>query len=164
MVALGQLPDKSLGQECAGTVTRIGQSVDPTKIAVGDRVCCITHGAFKTYARSHMSSVCKIPESMTFVTAAAIPVVFCTAYYSLHHLARLNAGESILIHAAAGGVGQAAIQLAQLIKAEVYATVGTDQKKQMLMDLYNIPSHRILSSRNTSFAQGSILKLNLSCV
>ena len=154
MVALGQLPDNSLGQECAGVVTQIGKGISSKKIKIGDRVCCITGDAFKTYARSHVSAVFKMPEGMSFPTAAALPVAFCTAYYSLHYMARLREGESILIHAAAGGVGQAAIQLAQLTKAELYVTVGTDQKKQLLMDLYDIPEDRILYSRNNSFAQG----------
>lgn len=154
MVALGQLPDNSLGQECAGIVTHVGKAVSSTKIKVGDRVCCVTRDAFKTYARSHVSSVYKMPEGMSFPTAAALPVAFCTAYYALHYVARLREGESILIHAAAGGVGQAAIQLAQLIKAELYVTVGTDQKKRLLMDMYNIPEDRIFYSRNNSFAQG----------
>ncbi|KAL9600827.1 MAG: hypothetical protein Q9179_003082 [Wetmoreana sp. 5 TL-2023] len=154
MVALGQLPDKSLGQECAGTVTRIGDGVRSAQLGVGDRVCCVTHGAFKTYARSHLSSVHKIPDGMTFTTAAALPVAFCTAYYSLHHVAGLKEGQCILIHAAAGGVGQAAIQLAQLAKAVVFITVGTEQKRQLMMDLYKIPEEHIFSSWNLSFAQG----------
>lgn len=154
MVALGQLPDKSLGQECAGFVTRVGAGVNPAKLKVGDRVCCVTHGAFKTHARSHHSSTVSIPDCMSFQTAAALPVAFCTAYYSLHRLAGLKAGESILIHAAAGGVGQAAIQLAQLAKADIYVTVGTDRKKELLMSQYKIPEDHILSSRNQSFAQG----------
>ncbi|KAL8855884.1 MAG: hypothetical protein Q9178_007504 [Gyalolechia marmorata] len=162
MVALGQLPDKSLGQECAGVVTQIGTGVSAKEIRVGDRVCCVTDGAFKTYARSHISSVYRIPEDMNFTTAAALPVAFCTAYYSLHSLAKLKERESILIHAAAGGVGQAAIQLARLADADIYVTVGTDQKKRLLMDLYNIPEDRIFSSRTLSFAQG-IKRLTNNC-
>ena len=154
MVALGQLPDKSLGQECAGIVTRVGADVDSSQAQVGERVCCVTHGAFKTYARSHTTSVHKIPGSMPFSTAAALPVAFCTAYYALHHLGRLRQGESILIHAAAGGVGQAAIQLAKLIGATIYVTVGSNEKKQLLEDLYSIPKEHFFSSRNLSFAQG----------
>lgn len=154
MVALGQLPDKSLGQECAGVVTQIGRGVSATQIGIGDRVCCVTDGAFKTYVRSHISSVYRIPDGISFTTAAALPVAFCTAYYSLHYVGKLKNRESILIHAAAGGVGQAAIQLAQLAEAEVYVTVGTDQKKRLLMDLYSIPEDLIFSSRTLSFAQG----------
>ncbi|KAI4218728.1 MAG: hypothetical protein LQ349_008594 [Xanthoria aureola] len=154
MVALGQLPDKSLGQECAGFVTQVGAGVNPAKLKVGNRVCCVTHGAFKTYARSHHSSTVRIPDWMTLEAAAALPVAFCAAYYSLYRLGGLKAGESILIHAAAGGVGQAAIQLAQLAKADIYVTVGTDRKKELLMSQYKIPEDHILSSRNQSFAQG----------
>lgn len=154
MVALGQLPDKSLGQECAGIVTCVGADVDLSQVQVGDRVCCVTHGAFKTYARSHTSSVHRIPQNMAFSTAAALPVAFCTAYYGLHHLGRLRRGESILIHAAAGGVGQAAVQLAKSIGATIYVTVGSNEKKRLLMDLYRIPSDHFFSSRNLSFAQG----------
>ncbi|KAL2050091.1 hypothetical protein ABVK25_009594 [Lepraria finkii] len=105
MVALGQLPDKSLRQEYAGIVTHVSVNVDLSQVTVGDRVCCITHGAFKTYARSHASSVHRIPDSMAFSTAAALPITFCTAYYSLHHLGRLRQGESVLIHAATGVLG-----------------------------------------------------------
>ena len=154
MVALGQLPDKSLGQECAGIVTHVGVNVDLSQVTVGDRVCCITHGAFKTYARSHASSVHRIPDSMAFSTAAALPITFCTAHYSLHHLGRLRQGESVLIHAATGGVGLAATQLASLIGAIIFVTVGSNDKKRLLMDLYNIPSQHVFSSRNLSFAQG----------
>ncbi|KAL8893510.1 MAG: hypothetical protein Q9192_005191 [Flavoplaca navasiana] len=154
MVALGQLPDKSLGQECAGFVTQTGAGVNPAKLKVGDRVCCVTHGAFKTYARSHQSSTIRLPECMAFRTAAALPVAFCTAYYSLHRIAGLKQGESILIHAAAGGVGQAAIQLAQLAKADIYVTVGSDRKKELMMSQYKIPEAHILSSRNQTFAKG----------
>lgn len=154
MVALGQLPDKSLGQECAGIVTRVGTNVDLSQAQVGERVCCVTHGAFKTYTRSHATSVHKIPGSMPFSTAAALPVAFCTAYYALHHLGQLRKGESILIHAAAGGVGQAAIQLAKLIGATIYVTVGSNEKKRLLEDLYSIPKEHFFSSRNLSFAQG----------
>lgn len=154
LVALGQIPDKSLGQECAGIVTRIGVDVDPTEWRKGDRVCAITHGAFRTYARSHISAVCKIPDTMSFSTAAAGPVAYCTAYYALHHLANLVEGETVLVHAAAGGVGQAAIQIAKMKKAEVYATVGTDEKKKLLIDLYGVREDHIFSSRNLSFVQG----------
>ncbi|KAL8721434.1 MAG: hypothetical protein Q9225_001879 [Loekoesia sp. 1 TL-2023] len=151
-VALGQLPDKSLGLECAGIVNRIGTGVSAVKIGIGDRVCCVAKDAFKTYTRSHMSSVHRIPSGLSFVTAAALPVVFCTAYYSLHHLAGLKKGKSILIHAGVGGVGQAAIQLARLAHAEIYVTVGTEQRKRLVRDLYDIPEERIFSSRSMDFA------------
>ncbi|RMZ67076.1 polyketide synthase [Pyrenophora seminiperda CCB06] len=104
MVALGQIPDTSLGQECSGVVTAVGDAVPSSEFCVGDRVCCLTRDAFRNFARAHRSAVSKIPDEMTFATAAAVPVAFCTAYYSLVHLGRLQSGESILIHAAAGDI------------------------------------------------------------
>ena len=154
MVALGQIPDTSLGQECSGVVTAVGAAVPSSEFCVGDRVCCLTRDAFRNFARAHRSAVSKIPDEMSFATAAAVPVAFCTAWYSLVYLGRLQAGESVLIHAAAGGVGQAAIQLAKAASAEIYVTVGSNEKKRLLMELYDIPADNIFSSRHISFAQG----------
>ncbi|KAI2485149.1 Fatty acid synthase S-acetyltransferase [Pyrenophora tritici-repentis] len=154
MIALGQIPDASLGQECSGVVTAVGAAVHDSEFRVGDRVCCVTRGAFRNLARAHRFAISKIPDEMSFATAAAIPVAFCTAWYSLVHLGRLQAGETILIHAAAGGVGQAAIQLAKAASAEIYVTVSSNEKKRLLMELYGIPADHIFSSRHISFAQG----------
>ena len=153
MVAMGQLPEKVLGQECSGVIDSVGRNVEG-HFKPGDRVCCLVGGAYKTHVRSHISAVAKIPDNYTYAQAATLPVVYCTAYYSLFHVARLRKGESILIHSAAGGVGQAAIALAKIIGAEVYLTVSTDEKRDLLMKTYGIPSDRFFSSRNTSFASG----------
>ena len=151
IIALGQYPGNHLGYECAGVVTRAGDSAD---FRPGDRVlCCTSTGGFNTYARSHATSTAKILAGLSFSAAAALPTAFCTAYYSLFNLAHLQEGEVILIHSGAGGVGQAAIQLAKLLKANVFTTVGTDEKKKFLMDTYGIPEDHIFSSRNTSFAR-----------
>ena len=152
MVAMGQLPEKVLGQECSGVIHSVGSDVHDMK--AGDRVCCLVGGAYKTYVRCHVSAVAKIPDHYSFASAAALPVVYCTAYYSLFDIGRLKKGESVLIHSAAGGVGQAAITLAQLIGADIYLTVSTEEKKTLLMETYGIPSDRFFSSRNTSFALG----------
>ncbi len=85
---------------------------------------------------------------------ASVPIVYCTAQYCLSNIARLEPGETILIHAAAGGVGQAAIMLAQATKATVLATVGSIEKKALLMETYGIPEGCIFYSRDTSFTQG----------
>jgi acyl transferase domain-containing protein/NADPH:quinone reductase-like Zn-dependent oxidoreductase len=154
MVALGQIPDTSLGQECSGVVTAVGDAIPASEFAVGDRVCCLTRDAFRNFARGHITAVFKIPEDMSFATAAAVPVAFCTAWYSLIYLGRLRADESILIHAAAGGVGQAAIQIAIAARADMYVTVGSNEKRKLLMELYGIPADHIFSSRHISFAQG----------
>lgn len=149
VIAMGQLSQPYLGIECSGIVSRIGAQV--TSLSVGDRVCAMSHGAYSTVARCPATSAARIPESMSFATAASVPVVYCTAYYGLVDLGRLCEGERVLIHAAAGGVGQAAIQLSQMLGAEVYATVGSPEKKQFLMQSYGIPESRIFSSRDASF-------------
>ena len=149
MIAIGQLPGNSLGFECAGILTRLGEG---TSFNLGDRVlCCTTTGAYNTYARAHATSVARLPEGLSFTTAAALPTVFCTAYHALFNVARLQTGESILIHSGAGGVGQAAIQLAKLLNANIFTTVGTDVKKVYLMDTYGIREDHIFQSRNAAF-------------
>ena len=100
---------------------------------------------------------CSSPKFQTifsFEHAISVPVTGVTTHYALVELARLQEGESVLIHSAAGGVGQFAIQIAQMIGATIYATVGTKEKKHFLMERYGIPEDHILSSRNTAFAQG----------
>ncbi|EEH17875.1 hypothetical protein PABG_00438 [Paracoccidioides brasiliensis Pb03] len=152
MIAMGQLQNGHLGNECSGVVTAIGDKV--TDFKVGDRVCAVSEGAFSNYARFPASSAWKIPDKMSFDVAASIPIVFCTAYYSLFEVGRLQRGERILLHAAGGGVGQAAIILAQSIGAEIYATVGSADKKKFLIETYNIDETRIFFSRDISFADG----------
>ncbi|KKO98752.1 fatty acid synthase S-acetyltransferase [Trichoderma harzianum] len=149
VIAMGQVASPYLGVECSGTISRIGSSVG--SLIVGDRVCAMSLGAYSTYSRCLASSAATIPDDMSFEVAASIPVVYCTAYYGIMDLARLEYGEKILIHAATGGVGQAAIQLAQMIGAEIYATVGSADKKKFLMDTYGIPESRIFYSRDVSF-------------
>ncbi|PWY84328.1 polyketide synthase [Aspergillus eucalypticola CBS 122712] len=149
VIAMGQVASPYLGIECSGTVDRVGANVSSLK--PGDRVCAMSHGAYSTYARCPATSAALIPDSMDFETAASVPVTYSTAYYGLMELAKMEVGESILIHAAAGGVGQAAIQLAQLTGAEIYATVGSEEKKQMLINRYCIPASHIFYSRNTEF-------------
>jgi acyl transferase domain-containing protein/NADPH:quinone reductase-like Zn-dependent oxidoreductase len=151
MVSMGEVPSPYLGVECAGVVNAIGSAV--TDLKVGDRVCASSEGAYATYARCKATSAARIPDDMSFEAGATMPVVFCTAYYGLFDIGRLQRGESILIHAAAGGVGQAAIMLSQMVGAEIYATVGSPAKKQFLVDTYGIAEERIFYSRDTTFAK-----------
>ena len=152
LIALGRIPSRSFGFECSGMVNRIGHRVHHVKI--GDRVCASTLGTYQTYARCEARDIISIENSMSFTEAAAIPVVFTTAYYALVQVASIRKGDSILIHSAAGGTGQAAIQIAQLYEANIYVTVGSEDKKQLLRDLYHIPEDHIFYSRNLSFAKG----------
>ncbi|KAH8806011.1 fatty acid synthase S-acetyltransferase [Xylogone sp. PMI_703] len=152
MIAMGQLSDTWLGNECSGIITKIGKDVRDFKI--GDRVCGVTVGSFRTFYKDDARLFQKIPDDMSFTEAAAIPLVYCTAYFALFDLAHMKKGESILIHAAAGGVGQAAIVLSQLLGAEIFVTVGTTEKKNFLMETYGIKEDHIFSSRDLSFAKG----------
>jgi NADPH:quinone reductase-like Zn-dependent oxidoreductase len=100
------------------------------------------------YTRSKASLVQKIPPDASITDAATMPVVYLTAIYALRHLARLEAGESILIQSATGGLGIAALRLAQSIGAIVYATVGNDEKRKLLQDDFSIPASHIFNSRD----------------
>ncbi|KAF4995617.1 hypothetical protein FGRMN_5008 [Fusarium graminum] len=152
MIALGQVIGEAFGQECSGVVTRVGSSVE--RVAVGDRVCGLLRGTFKTFARGNQWQFVKIPSSIDYPTAAAMPVVYTTAYYGLHDLARLQTDETILIHWGAGGVGQAAIQLAKAVGAEVFVTVGSIEKRDFIHQHYDVPLDHILSSRDLTFVHG----------
>ena len=152
LVALGQVPADYLGAECAGIVTRVGESAS-SKFKVGDRVVCAPRAAFRTKNRCAASIARHIPNDMDFATAATFTTAFCTAEYCLSKWARLEAGETILIHSAAGGFGQAVVQLAKLKGAEIFITVGTDEKRKLMVDVYGIMEDHIFSSRDTSFAK-----------
>lgn len=151
MIALGQVTGNDLGVEGAGVVTRTGPN---SKFKIGDKVCGIAPGTFSTYARTLETSITAMPENLSFRVAAGLSVVFVTAYCALYSIADIQRGESVLIHAAAGGVGQACIQLAKVRGAEIYATVGSTEKRDLLIDTYGISKDRIFSSRDLTFAQG----------
>ncbi|KAH6635388.1 polyketide synthase [Chaetomium sp. MPI-SDFR-AT-0129] len=142
MVAMGQLDGEGargglMGYECAGTITRLGPlaAAQDTGLAVGDRVCALLRGQWSTRPRTPWTNVMRIPHSLSDADAASLPV-------------------TVLIHAATGGVGQAAIILAQLAGAEVFATAGTPGKRAFLAGKYGISEDRIFSSRDVSFAAG----------
>lgn len=141
-----------LGYEGAGVVLRTGSKV--TGIKPGDRVSAHILGSHANVARTPEILCAQMPDDMSFETGAALPVVFTTAYHALVNLARLRKGQSVLIHAAAGGVGQAAIQIARHLGLEIYATVGSAEKRKFITKTYNIPEERIFSSRNASFVTG----------
>lgn len=151
VIAVGHLSSPYIGIECSGTVTRVGTGVQ--SFDIGDDVCCMSLGAYSTFTRSKATSAVKVPKGMSMEVAASIPVAFCTAYYGLIELANLQPGERVLIHAGAGGVGQAAIQVAAMIGAEVYTTVGSIEKKQLLISQYGVREDHIFYSRSTEFGQ-----------
>jgi NADPH:quinone reductase-like Zn-dependent oxidoreductase len=152
LLALGRLDTGVFGCECSGMVSRVG--AECTSFKPGDRVTVAYLNTYQTFVRAPQECVAPMPEFMSFVEAASVPTTFVTVYHGLVILAQLQKGESILIHAASGGTGQAAIQIAQHLGATIYVTVGTEEKKQHLMDTYGISEDHILFSRDISFAQG----------
>ena len=145
-VALGQMKHYStMVGECAGIVTAVGSNC---RFQIGDRVCCWNATPYANQARVSDQNVHQIPPSMSFITAASLPVVFMTAYYSLVEVARLRGYQSVLIRAASGGVGQAAVMIAQYLKAEIFVTVGSVEKLQLLHEEYGIPKSHIFSSKS----------------
>ncbi|KAL8878752.1 MAG: hypothetical protein Q9198_003508, partial [Flavoplaca austrocitrina] len=153
LTVLGRVAKSTIGGECAGVISRVGSACEQ-EFQPGDRVCATILDCFRTFARSDSMLVTKIPDSLSVKHAASVPVTGVTALYALKELAKLQKGESVLIHSAAGGTGQLAIQIAKTIGAVIFATVGSSEKKQLLIDRYGIPEDHILSSRNTSFADG----------
>ncbi|KAL8910070.1 MAG: hypothetical protein Q9171_004624 [Xanthocarpia ochracea] len=151
-ITMGIVPDDeyNIGFECAGVVKQLGPGV--TRLSVGDRVCMLKAGSYCNRVRVTTDRFHVIPASMSFEEAATIPSVYLCSLYAMYHLGNLKESQSILIHSATGGVGIACIQLAQYKKAEIYVTVGTEEKRQFLEDNYNIPRSRMFSSRNTKFA------------
>jgi acyl transferase domain-containing protein len=149
LCTLGMYPDKSgaLGAECAGVVTRAGEGIK--KYVPGDKVMALAKGGFSTYVTLRADHVAPLPAGLSFAEAASIPVAFLTTFYGLHHLARMKAGDRVLIHAATGGVGLAAIQLAQRAGAEVFATAGNPEKRKHLETL---GVTHVFDSRSLDFA------------
>ena len=152
VITMGQLPGGLLGQECSGIVTAVGSLT--TQVKVGDRVCAFTSGCLTSMVRCKATSEVRVPDNMSFEVAATILIVYSTAYFSLLGIGRLTRGEKVLIHAAAGGVGQAAVGLAQMVGVEVFATVGSASKKTFLMEKFGLQENHIFYSRAISFKAG----------
>ncbi len=135
-----------LGFECSGRVARVGRGV--ADFREGDLVYGATTSSYASHVLASADLIAKRPADMTHEDAATIPIAFLTAYYGLVYLARIQRGERVLIHAATGGVGLAAIQIAQRCGAEVFATAGSTPKRDFLRRL-GIRS--VMDSRSLAF-------------
>jgi acyl transferase domain-containing protein/NADPH:quinone reductase-like Zn-dependent oxidoreductase/thioesterase domain-containing protein/acyl carrier protein len=152
MKALGTHPGNPIdllwfGDDFSGVVERVGKNVDAFQR--GDEVAGMAAYSFQSYATTDARMVFRKPAHMSFAQAATLPTAFLTAHYALNHLGRMQPGERILIHAGAGGVGQAAIQIAKHLSLEIFATAGTAQKRQVLTDM---GVHHVMNSRTLAFA------------
>ncbi|MDE5085491.1 MAG: zinc-binding dehydrogenase, partial [Trichodesmium sp. St18_bin1] len=136
------------GFECAGTISAVGEEVSQWQ--VGDKVIAtMVPDGFSSFVTTKATNIIPLPEKMSFPEAATLPLTFLTAYYGLQHLAKIQPGERVLIHAAAGGVGQAAVQIAQLAGAQILATA-SPSKWDFLKSL---GIEHVMNSRTLDFSQ-----------
>ncbi len=156
MYAMGLLSDEAvengfagptLGMELAGTVTKVGSAV--TEFKKGDEVMGFAPACFSSRVITQTTAITHKPKGWSFEEATTVPTTFFTVYYALKHLAQIEPGEKILIHGAAGGVGIAAIQYARYCGAEIFATAGSDEKRDFVRLL---GADHVMDSRSLSFA------------
>ena len=139
---LGRLNRTWLGAECAGVVTRVGNQ---STFRPGDRVAGCSAGTLRTFATLPTGCVTRIPDGWTFDLAASLPTAFTLAYHALCEKAQLKSGDSVLVHCGAGGLGQAAIQIAKHFGANVYATVGSQEKRELVLNLFGLPDGNVFA-------------------
>jgi len=164
MLSLGMLPPMAvpgaagktiLGFECAGVIIECGEGVE--RFHPGDEGMAVAMGSFASQVITRAEMVERMPGYLTFEEAATFPLVFVTAHYVLNHLARLAVGERVLIHAATGGVGLAAIQLARRSGATIFATAGTPEKRAYLKGM---GIEYVMDSRSLAFADEVLAATN----
>jgi acyl transferase domain-containing protein/acyl carrier protein len=157
MWAMGLLPEEALmdgyagptlGLECAGTVEAVGEGV--TTLRVGDRVAAFAPASLSSSVITDAVACVELPNGLGFEAAATVPVAYLTVVYALGRLAQLQAGETVLIHGGAGGVGLAAIQYAWSLGATVIATAGSPTKRAFL---HRFGVEHVLDSRSLGFAE-----------
>jgi len=142
----GRLPQ--LGIDFAGVVTAVGPDV--TDHAVGDRVGGLSaSGCWATFITCEANLAATLPDELDDADAAALTIATATAWYGLTDMARITAGDKVLIHSGTGGVGQAAIAIARAAGAEIFATAGSEQRRQTLRDM---GIKHVYDSRSTEFA------------
>lgn len=153
LIASGQLEGiTKMQNDCSGVVLEVGANMT-SRFKPGDRVCALYSQSYTNYPIVNGDCCHVIPDEIDLTAAASIPIVWTTAYYSLVYAGNLKKGESILIHSAAGAVGQAAIVLARHIGAEIFVTCGTDAKADLLVTEFGIARDHVFSSRNTAFRE-----------
>ena len=145
----GMLPQSrpAIGGECAGVVVRAGKD---SGLTPGQEVFAFSPGWFSSYATVPARYVAIKPPGLSFEQAAGLPIAYMTAIFGLRRLARLKRGQTVLIHSAAGGLGLAAVRIAHIAGATVYATAGSEKKRRFLRSL---GVKHVFASRNLDFTQ-----------
>lgn len=153
LALLKTIPWSLPGREGAGTVVAAGSKV--SHVQIGDSVFyMIAEGGLATHVRIPAIHACKLPSSLSPPEAASMAVAYVTALVCLDEVARVRPGESVLIHAASGAVGQACIRIAQSMGATVFATAGSLEKRDFVHKTLGVPCNHIYSSRKRGFADG----------
>ena len=156
MLATGLLRDdalidtysgSALGMECAGTVVALGENVQ--EFSLGDQVIAVAPASMSSFVVARSEYVAHKPEGMDWPEGAGLPIAYLTAYYALHRLAKLQRSETVLIHAATGGVGLSALRVARAIGAKIFATAGSDEKRAYLR---SAGIQHVFDSRSLEFA------------
>ncbi|MEO8268885.1 MAG: type I polyketide synthase, partial [Aureliella sp.] len=146
------LPDGpiDLGAECCGRIARIAEG---SHWQVGDEVIAVAPATFASHTIVREALVARKPRNLTYQQAATIPVAFMTADYALNHCARLQPGDTVLIHSASGGVGLAAMQLARLAGATILATAGSEEKRRLVRQ---VGAACVMDSRSLAFVEQTL--------
>ncbi|MGY2063076.1 zinc-binding dehydrogenase, partial [Nocardia gipuzkoensis] len=144
---LGGFYERNLGVECAAVVTAIGSEVEG--LAPGDAVIAFARGCFGSSVITDAKHVYSAPDNLSAVEASTLPMAYLTAWYALVDVGRVRPGERVLVHAAAGGVGLAAVHIAHRLGATVLATAGSPEKRDYLRSL---GVEEVFDSRSLSFA------------
>jgi len=161
MVALGRLPitayersalGRTVGLECSGIIVQIGSLVQQHK--VGDCVIALYGGCIANRIMCHEAIARHLPDNISFTEGASVGAVYVTAYYALITVSNIQEGQTILIHSGMGGVGQAAIELAKWRKAQVYATAGSEDKRESLRAMGCVG---VFDSHSTDWFRGLML-------
>ncbi|MCJ1393661.1 hypothetical protein MMC18_006537 [Xylographa bjoerkii] len=152
LVATARITLASLGQECSGIISTVGKAV--TTLKVGDRVICQAQGTISNFIRQQASKVQILPDTVSYELGASLPSAYTTAYHSLFKVANLEREDTILVHAAAGSLGQALVRFSLMIGAEVFATVENLEEKRLLIEDLKISESHIFSIHGGAFAQG----------
>jgi phthioceranic/hydroxyphthioceranic acid synthase len=154
LIAFGRYPSfeghlPQLGTDFAGVVTAVGPDV--TEHEVGDHVGGMSpNGCWGTFVTCDARLAVKLPPGLTDAQAAAVTTAHSTAWYGLQELARIRAGDKVLIHSATGGVGQAAIAIARAAGAEIFATAGSPERRELL---HAMGIEHVYDSRSIEFAE-----------
>ena len=148
LAATHVLPPENFGGECVGIVRRCGDDV--THVKVGDRAAAILMGGFASRITVKAAFAAALPDGISFEAAATIPVAYATGWLALHWMARVRAGETALLHNAAGGVGLACVNLLRDVGARVLATCAPQPKKHEVLTAAGVEAGNIFNSRDAA--------------